>query len=149
MAEITLTQSEADVLISMEKHKVNDDWHALPLLGGKTAIPLQSSDRREQFLLDIYQGRIDLLKAKFQDRARQIVVLIRLDLGGPPHCNPDGEEISCPHLHVYREGYGDKWAIPAPIDCFQQISDLWVTLGDFMRYCNVSQPPNIQRGIFV
>jgi hypothetical protein len=38
---------------------------------------------------------------------------MRLDLDGPPHRNPDDEEIPWPHLHVYREGYGDKWASPA------------------------------------
>lgn len=48
---------------------------------------------RENFLLDIRRGKIDLLKATNQNRARQTIVLVRLDLGGAPHRNPDGEEI--------------------------------------------------------
>lgn len=34
MPEINLTQAEADVLIAMEKHKVNDDRWDYPGLGG-------------------------------------------------------------------------------------------------------------------
>lgn len=93
------------------------------------------------------RGRIDLRKVKMHDRARQVVVLVRLDLGGPPHRNPDGEEIGTPHIHVYREGYGDKWAFPVPTD-FRAVADLWTTLDDFFRYCNVTRPPLIQRGLF-
>lgn len=105
-------------------------------------------DRREQFLLDLSRGRIDLRKVKTQTRARQIVVLVRLDLGGAPHRNPDGEEIPVPHLHVYREGYGDKWAVPVPAYRFGNLADVWQTLSDFMGYCNITQPPRIQRGLF-
>ena len=80
MTNINLTQAEADDLIAMEKHRLNGEWHRFPALGGSLVLPLQSSDRREQFQLDISQGRIDLLKVKMQNRARQVVVLVRLDL---------------------------------------------------------------------
>ncbi len=118
MADINLTQAEADALIAMEKHRVNEDRSDFPMGGQSLVLPLQSVDRREQFLLDLSRGRIDLLKVKMQNRGRQVVVLVRLDLGGAPHRNPDGEEISVPHLHVYREGFGDKWAVAAPTDRF-------------------------------
>ncbi|MFW9280162.1 DUF6978 family protein [Glaesserella parasuis] len=26
--------------------------------------------------------------------------MVRLDIEGPPHRNPDGEEIICPHIHL-------------------------------------------------
>jgi hypothetical protein len=107
-----------------------------------------TSDRREQFFLDISRGRIDLLRGKYQNRARQVVVLVRLDFGGRPHRNPDDQELPCPHLHVYREGYGDKWATPIPIDQFSRMSDLYGTLEDFMRFCNITKPPHINRGLF-
>lgn len=149
MADINLTQAEADALIALEKHRVSEDWYSFPALGGSLILPLQSHDRREQFLLDISQGRIDLFKVKMQNRARQVVVLVRLDLGGPPHRNPDGLEIPSPHLHIFCEGYGDKWAFPVPPDRFGKTSDVWQTLEDFMRYCNITQPPHIQRGLFV
>jgi len=148
MADIILTQADADVLIAMDKQRVDDENHLFPLSGGSLAIPLQSTDRREQFLLDITRGRIDLSKCSYQNRARQVVILVRLDLAGAPHRNPDGEEIPAPHLHLYKEGFGDKWAAPAPSDRFSEISDLWKTLEEFMAFCNIVHPPHIDRGLF-
>ncbi len=148
MADINLTQSEADALIAMEKHRTNEDRAVFPMSGESLVLPLQSADKREQFLLDISRGRIDLLKVKMQNRGRQTVVLVRLDLGSAPHRNPDGEEIPAPHLHVYREGFGDKWAIYVPAERFRALHDLFVTFEDFMRFCNVTRPPHIERGLF-
>ena len=148
MAKADLTQAEADALIAMEKHRVNEELRDFPANGEVIVLPLQSADQREQFLLDLSRGRIDLRKVKMQTRGRQVVVLLRLDLGGAPHRNPDGEEIPVPHLHIYREGYGDKWAEPVPADRFDNLADIWQTLSDFMGYCNITQPPRIQRGLF-
>ena len=148
MADINLTQAEADALIAMEKLRVNDDRLDYPGLGGSISIPLISRDKRENFLLDISRSRIDLLKGTYQNRGRQIIVLVRLDFGGKPHRNLDDEEIPSPHLHIYREGYGDKWAMKVPTDKFLNNSDLWQTLEDFMRFCNIIEPPIIERGLF-
>lgn len=148
MADIALTQVEADALIAMEKHRVTNDRHGFPMGGESLTVPLQSPNRREHFLLDLSRGRLDLLKVKMQNRGRQVVVLVRLDLGGAPHRNPDDTEVPAPHLHIYREGYGDKWAMPVPADCFRDTGDLWATLEDFLRYCNITQPPHIDRGLF-
>lgn len=149
MTEINLTQAEADALIDMEKHRMNDDPYDFPMGGQSLVLPMQSSDKREHFLLDLSRGRIDLRKVKMQTRGRQVIVLVRLDLGGPPHRNPDGEEISGPHLHVYREGYSDKWAIPLPSDRFRINDGMWTTLEDFFQFCNVTLQPNIERGLFI
>jgi len=148
MADINLTQAEADALIAMEKHRANEDRSDFPMGGQSLVLSLQSADKREQFLLDLSRGRIDLLKVKMQNRGRQVVVLVRLDLGGAPHRNPDDEEVPAPHLHVYREGYGDKWAVPVSPDRFRDVGDAWATLEDFLRFCNVTQPPHIERGLF-
>lgn len=148
MSEINLTQAEADMLIAMEKHRVNDDHTDFPNGGQSVVVNLQSADRREQFLLDISRGRIDLLKVKMQTRARQVVVLVRVDLGGAPHRNPDGQEIPIPHLHVYREGYGDKWAQALPVESFTDGTDVWQTFQEFLEFCKITKPPHIDRGLF-
>ncbi len=148
MANLDLTQAEADALIGMEKHRTDDQQHDFPSFGQSLVLSLQSPDKREVFFLDISQGRIDLLKVKYQNRARQVVVLVRFDLAGAPHRNPNGEEIPCPHLHVYREGYGDKWAMHPPAEHFDSTSDVWAILQDFMRFCNITYPPYIERGLF-
>lgn len=74
---------------------------------------------------------------------------MRLDLDGPPHRNPDDQEIACPHLHVYREGYGDKWAEPAPVDRYPNVQDLFSTFEAFMHHCNITKPPRIDKGLFL
>lgn len=48
----------------------------------------------------------------------------------------------------YREGYGDRWAYPVPEDQFSDINDMWQTLQDFMRRCNITQPPKIVKGLW-
>lgn len=148
MADVNLTQAEADALLAMQKRRSDDTEWSYPDLGGYITIPLVSIDRREPFLLDLRRGRIDLSKGTYQNRGRQVVILARLDFGGAPHRNPDGEEIGSPHLHLYREGFGDKWAFPVPGDYFPNPHDAWRTLQDFMRYCNIVEPPIIQRGLF-
>ena len=149
MADINLTQPEADALLAMEKHRVSEDRHEFPTPGVSCAIPLQSPDKREAFLLDMSRARIALTKVKLQNRARQVVVLARIDFGGSPHRNPDDQEIACPHLHVYREGYGDKWAEPLPAERFPSPEDTWASFGHFLAFCNITRPPHIDRGLFI
>jgi hypothetical protein len=148
MAEIELTQADADLLIALEKVRENDDPVDYPSLGGNVCVPLVSVDKKEHFFLDVSRGKIDLRKGKYQERGRQVIVLLRLDFGGAPHRNPDGEEMPSPHLHIYRPGFGAKWAVPIPRDRFPDTSDLWRLLQDFMRYCNIAKPPMFQRGVF-
>jgi hypothetical protein len=149
MVDINLTQAEADALITMEKFRVDDTRWDYPGSGGSLSIPLLSRDKRENFLLDMSRGKIDLLKGSYQNRSRQVIILVRLDFGGQPHRNPDDQEIPSPHLHLFREGYGDKWATPVPSNFFPDTSDLWRLLEDFMVFCHIIEPPLLQKGLFV
>jgi hypothetical protein len=144
---LLLTQQEADALLALDKHYHGSERFSFPSLGGALRIPLHSDDNREEFSLDITRGRIELRKNTFQSRARKAVILARIDIGGPPHRNPDGEEIACPHLHLYREGWGDKWAMPLP-DVFTNHADAWQTLEEFMAFCNVVTRPPILKELF-
>src|SRR5258708_39028562 len=148
MADIDIPQAEADALIAMEKQCVENTIWLFPEPGGKLAIPLVSPDKRENFTLDVTRARIKLTKATYQNRARQAIILVRLDLDGPPHRKPDGEEIPCPHLHTYREGFGDKWAIVAPVDRYTNTFDLFQTCEAFLQHCNITGPSKMQRGLF-
>ena len=65
MPDLLLAQAEADALIAMEKHRVDDQPFDYPGLGGSIAVPLQSADKRESFILDVGRGRIDLLKGTY------------------------------------------------------------------------------------
>lgn len=142
-----LTQQEADALLALEKHYRGNEIFEYPSLGGCLRIPLYSSDHREEFSLDITRGRIELRKNTFQTRARKAVILVRVDLEGPPHRNPDDVVISCPHIHIYKEGYGDKWATSLPSN-FTNCQDIGSVLNDFMVFCNVLTKPPISQDMF-
>jgi len=148
MADIEITQAEADILIAMEKHFVDDKVWTFPAMGERIALALASLDKRENFMLDVTRAQIKLTKAAYQNRVRQAIVLMRLDIDGPPHRNPDGSEITCPHLHIYREGFGDKWAIAAPIDRYPDTLDLVSTCESFLEHCNIIGPSRMQKGLF-
>ena len=150
------TQSEADALIKLPKIKNSSDSYDFPLPGKNLTISIISQDERENFLIDINRGRIQLKKCTYQERYQTIIILVRLDVDGPSHTNPEvvdaplpsltpynGQTIDCPHLHLYVEGFMDKWAIPAPNSNFPDTTDLYRTLQDFFRYCNVVEPPKI------
>ncbi len=149
MADINLTQAEANALFRMKKNRVNDRVSTFPLRGQKERIELISVDKREKFWLDMYRGRKNVLKVNLQNRGRQTVPLVRLDLNGK-HTNPgpDGEVFDTTHLHVYREGLGCRWAVPIPTDRFSNLNDIWTTLQEFMLYCNITRPPCIRRDLF-
>ena len=148
MAEIEITQAEADALIAMEKHCFDDREWLFPQPGSRLSVDLSSPDKRENFTLDISRAQIRISKATYQNRVRQAIVLMRLDLDGPPHRNPDGEEVPCPHLHTYRKGFGDKWASPAPSDLYPNLQDLFSAFEAFMQHCNITKPPRIEKGLF-
>jgi hypothetical protein len=143
---IELTQAEADSLLRLPKRRAAATTYRLPPQRGKLVVPLEDLAAREFFSLDITRGGINLERRTYQTRARYTVILARLDFGSP-HRNPDDEEIGAPHLHLYREGYGDKWAYPVPAEHFPHIGDLWLTLFDFMRFCSIVEPPEFERDL--
>ena len=145
---IVLSQAEADALLAMEKQRTEAAPYTLPATGGRLCVPLASLDRREAFTLDIHRSSINISKGTYQNRARTTVILARLDFGGAPHRNPDEREIGVPHLHLYREGYDDRWAFPVPAKHFPETMDRWRMLSDFLRFCHVVTPPEFTRSLF-
>ncbi|MFH1264523.1 MAG: hypothetical protein ABIK89_02265 [Planctomycetota bacterium] len=142
-----LSQQRADQLIDLPKGCVNLSPIQFPLPGQAIQLELKSLDDKESFLVDVNRkGRIKLSKCTYQERYEVVEILLRLDVGGPPHVNPDGEEVVAPHLHIYREGFGDKWARPAPPD-FSSTDNLPRTLEHFLKYCKVPEVPSIQLGV--
>jgi hypothetical protein len=131
-----LTQIEADNLIAMPKRIECPTSVGLPIAGELKIFSLVSVDGRESFLLDIRRSRIKMTKCTYQNRYRKDVPLLRLDINCAPHTNPDGNTIDSPHLHIYREGFEDKWAYSLP-DAFSQEMNLVTKLVEFLDFCNV------------
>lgn len=73
-----------------------------------------------------------------------MIVLVRLDINGAPHTNPDGQRLGGTHLHIYREGFEDRWAYPVDPREFRNLSDTWTTVEDFCRFCHIEGLPPFQ-----
>ena len=143
VVDFELTQEEANDFISIQKRSLATDPVFIPL-----SVPLSDLSGSVEFQLDVRCARIDLKKGTNQTRLRKTIVLVRLDYGGAPHRNPDGEEVPCPHIHIYKPGYGDKWAQPISDREFKNIGDFWQTLDDFMTFCNITDRPVFQGALF-
>ena len=138
-----LTQTEADTLIAMRKRFLNPHTISLPP-GVNETHELIGDEQREIFLLDLWRGIMRLSKYKMQTRGRITVVLVRLDINGAPHTNPDGQKIDGTHIHIYREGFDDKWAFPVNSAEFRNIDNAGNTFEDFCRFCHVEEIPPYQ-----
>ena len=147
MAEINLTQQEADKLIGMDKFLTDTTNITLPIAGEKLTLDCFSLNKREEFVLDCFRGTIKLSKVTHQMRARKVVPLVRLDIDAAPHQNPDGTEVGNTHLHIYSADYADKYAVAVP-NTFTNLADIAQTLIDFMKYCNIKNTPQINGGLF-
>ena len=138
-----LTQTEADSLIAMEKRFANPRTITMPA-GIDETHDLLGKDLRERFLLDLWRGTLRLSKLKFQTRGRKIFVLLRVDIDGAPHTNPDGQKVGGTHIHRYREGYEDKWAETLDPAEFSNTSSIEQAYRDFCRICSIVEIPMFQ-----
>jgi uncharacterized protein DUF6978 len=140
-----LSQLKADELLAMPKVCDDNLPVMFPIPDSCMAVSLKSVDGRESFVADINRkGRMKLSKCTFQKRYCTTIILLRLDVDGPPHTNPDGVFVPCPHLHRYREGWDDQWADPLP-PSFSDPERLERTFWEFLTYCNVKPLPEVQR----
>lgn len=157
-----ITQDEADYFFSMEKFPEEQKEYQFPSQGDKLIIPFTSADKHEGFLFDIYRGAIKISKLTYQNRVRKAYILRRLDLDSSAHLNPEvenvplpllepynGKEIATPHLHIYVEGFGEKWAVPADLYLSIAGKDSYEIMEEFFQYCNVKTMPRILKTIFI
>ncbi len=157
-----ISQQDADYFFEMDKYPEEAKEYQFPSSGQRLTIAFNSSDKRENFLFDIYRGSIRITKITYQNRVRKAYVLRRLDLDGSMHTNPEtdviplpvlepynGKEIPTPHIHLYVEGYGEKWAIPANLILKIEGNDIYEMMVDFLKYCNVKQLPKITKTLLI
>lgn len=138
-----LTQAEANALIAMAKQFVSSAPISIPP-GADDTYELVGANIKERFLLDVWRGSRRIAKLKYQTRARKIFVLVRLDIDGAPHTNPDGMTLGGTHIHLYRERYEDKWAFQPDPTLFTNLSNIQQSFGDFCGFCNAQGPPPFQ-----
>lgn len=140
-----LEQEVAEHLLKLPKHYTGGAVINFPSVGGRIEYDLFSKDNRERFIMMVNQKKV-VLYYTFQARARNCYVLARLDYGAP-HLNPDGKRIGSPHLHLYSEEYGDRYAVELPKEVFSDIDNPIQTYEDFLKFCNVVVPPPTNYGL--
>lgn len=133
-----LTQVVADEMLEELKRISNPSEFAFPHQNEIKQMVLSGHDSKRRYIIDVNRkGQIRVSKCTYQNRVNSNIVLLRLDIDGPDHQNPDGKMLSRNHLHIYREGYGDRWAIEVP-SCFIDSNDLIQTLINFLEYCKTT-----------
>jgi hypothetical protein len=128
-----LEQWDADRLLSLPKiysHTATVDLAA----GVDEEYQLESDDGTEFFLLDVWRSRRNPRSGKFQLRYQRDTVLSRLCFA-KLHTNPDGVAVGAPHLHRYREGFGDTYARQ-----LDEFDDIEATLRFFCRQFHIADP---------
>lgn len=143
-----ITQAEYDFL--MRQDKSFDDLISPVQLG---PAPLQwirqinSMTSKEVFLLDFYRGSFELSKYTINERYRQTIIMLRFDNCGR-HTNPDGVFFEGPHVHLYREGYNDKFAFPVSEVNVSNTDTMEQVFKKIMHFCNIKKLPTIEVSLF-
>lgn len=140
--QLDFTEYEAEQLIknpkalNVEKHD-NNKRFLYPIQGGILNIDV-IDEYKNEFIVGIRQRKIELIKRSHVLRYAKSIILVRVDFD-KEHCNPDGEKIGVPHVHIYKEGFNDKYAysldkIGITIENHSDINEL---LSKFLDYINV------------
>jgi len=145
---MTLTQAEYDFIMSQDKFF--DDPVSTIHLG---PAPIQwvrqinSAFKTEIYLLDFYRGSFELTKYTINKRYKQTIILLRYDSDGR-HTNPDGEKFEGAHIHLYKEGYNDKYAFSVSKIGLVETDGMEVVFNKIMHFCNIKKIPYIEMSMF-
>ena len=135
-----MTREEAHKLIQVLKKITEKGIFFVPEQGKRKQLHLLSvfSDK-DHFDVIINRAGVNSKKYTLVLRYGKDQGLLRIDMGGGPHTNPDGTIIACPHLHMQQKDTGkwDAWAEDIPA-VFGDTEDCVQTLKDFLQYCNVN-----------
>lgn len=138
-----LTQLEFDYLMGQEKRFEDESTILLGPAPLQWSKKIQSTSTKDTFSLDFYRGTFRLEKYTYNHRFKQTTVLMRFDSYGE-HTNPDGERINGHHVHIYKEGFGDKFAYPSSNFGIESSDTIEVILRKMLVYCNIKRIPPIE-----
>ena len=136
-----MTDLEYSTIMKMEKHFKNCTID-LPKAGEKRKVDVLSRTTNDCFVIDIdRRSSITLNRQKIQERHINTQErLIRLEIDGRPHTNPDGTLLSGNHIHIYKEGHGLSYAFELSDfenGLFANIISFYDLFCSFCKYCNI------------
>ncbi len=138
-----LSQEEADTLRMIEKYLTSPELVKLPPPTGTVLHPVhyhREGRRMDNMKISTYHAQINAQKISCRLLYNGNVMLVRVDTqDATPHTNPDKKIViqpHQPHIHIYREGYGDKFAYPLP-NAFRNAEDISSLFMDFLSYSRI------------
>lgn len=144
-----LNQELISYLIDIDKFFEDEDIQPIAS-GQKDSFSLYSSDGRCFFTLDMNRSGIIESKTMLQTRySRTNDWIIRLELNGPPHTNPDGSQTERDHIHILREKDGKRINMGYNIDTFHSLlfkntNNITRIFEEFCEFSNVTINHNLQ-----
>ena len=144
---IIISDAEFQYLLKLEKKLVDIDEIKIGPPPQKWTRKIESLDRTQSFLLDYRRGVLEVARYTWNGRYRQTVIMLRYDSRGM-HTNPDGARISGPHFHLYKEGYGTKFAYPPQDYGIDPDADMTDICKQVLGFFSVVQVPNIQATMY-
>ncbi len=144
---MSITQMEFEFLLAQEEEFNLLDPIKLGPAPQQWVRQIKSIETKDIFLLDFYRGSFELTKYTYNNRYRQSIILLRYDSKGR-HTNPDGELLDGPHVHIYREGFNDKFAFPISEVGVDLVDTMEIVLAKILRFCNVNKIPSIEVPMF-
>lgn len=142
---MSITQDSFAHLMSLDKSF--EDMSDISL-DGRWAKEIISNESKDVFILHYTVGRLCLDKFSYNKNYRKSIPLLRF-CSSKRHTNPDGTVFEGAHVHVYREGFGDKVAFPIEEIGLTDIDlSKGTVLESFLDYCNVTRRPRIINQLF-
>ena len=145
---MSISQEHFDNLLKQQKEFANKNQQIE--LGPppiKWTLDVKSLESKETFLLDFFKRNIVVSRYSINKRYRRSIVLFRYCNDGR-HTNPDGKVFTGRHIHIYREGYDDKFAFPIQEIGIQDDDDLGVVFEKVLRFWNILNYDPLQTKMF-
>ena len=132
---LLITQIEYESLMQLLKEFKERNPLSLKEHWSREIIAPETGD---SFMLDFYNGRIEFKKFSINKRYRNTIILIRYCSHGV-HTNPDGIQFTGSHLHLYKEGFDDKFAVGIGTIGATSSSTIVEVLEKFLDYCKIQR----------
>ena len=133
-----MTSEQAQELIQVMKKLMLTGTYYFPATGQMNTIPLQSLQSPKDRFTVYVNRKSTIVPGKYTINLHYPQEgLLRIDVKGAVHVNPDLTKVPCPHIHVRTKDTGkwDAWAYDIPA-VFGNTDDHISTVKDFLQYCH-------------
>lgn len=129
----------------MKLRKFFDTTVQLPRVDQQKRYLLHTADGSEEFQMNIERKNVVdfcVIRSKF-NKSYQKQSIFRLEVNGRPHTNPvDYEYVGRNHIHIYKQGYGLRYAYDLENykEHFTDPENISLLFKDICVYCNIEIP---------